>query len=734
MPPSPLYARCGLPDLACLSSQAEIASQSEQITESRLGEDELVHVEGTVIHHFVFAIRQDECLAKELLNVLRLRQCSLSPFELALLLSLVRIDRYSGKANDIIRKAFMQDFAYQHKIKTSGWISTIDGLVVPSDTAQLCQRVLRRSAKGWDHVVPGIVAFAMNNLEWAAKKSSAGGAFGRTAADGIFDAASASGGSMSSDLQRAIAFRLVQHCSEMLEKVFRLHSSVREEILGQILSRVLTRDESVKFVVHLLARITSRCSKDVMDCLPKIKESLEYLANMPPATALAFVRALEPVLCLSPSLLDYLMIILRKAVFSREEDARMVALQGFLLLAQGNFGGAHSSGPSEMTIQNRDTLALEIIGQLRRTMSHQVQMRERLYDGLCEVVTAKPSLTEDVAAALLPQLQKYCHCEEGGTRILLEKCVDSNNAILEPIGKLLRALAVCVAIRTKSTVLPGESSVLSMGASGSKGKEAADQEEVGVIGEVRNVLDKLAIWIAETDPEDFDMDKETDFSASDTQHLSVARLLIGVHEVLFEHSMLKPQVRVGHETRLFHGIRKMCDIIELVSTAKPASKGSGKGRRGHNALDDRESLFSYEFTRQLLTADDPGSGTGSSGQVDLTGGSENALRKAVFHDDRIMSLAIETGLRQLLQAGRGIANAGSQDVDPKEDRPHIMKLAPLMVRQFYLNLQSRRPAILHAHSQLFKGRKAILEKDVDMSWVALHGFQVPSPHCSACAP
>ena len=367
-----------------------MASQLSQITESRLEENELIHVQGTVIHHFVFAVRQDLVLAKELLNVLRVRQCMLSTFEMALILSLVRLDRYSSKASEILRKAFLQDFAHHHKIKSSAWVSSIEGLATPSDMRQKTWHVVRRSAKGWEHVVPGIVVFAMSNLEWAAKKCSTGGGAGRSNSENVASDAqsfwsSASGGgagleralatgftTMASDLQRAVSSQLVLCCTDMLETTFRHHTAVRDEILGQILSRVLTRDDSVKYVVQLLARIATRCSKDVIDCLPKIKESLEYLAFMPTNTAVALIRALSPVLRLSASLLDYLIIILRKALFSREADARIVALQGFLLLAQGNLCAWGAGGVD----QDQDSLALEIIGQLRRTMVQQVYMRE----------------------------------------------------------------------------------------------------------------------------------------------------------------------------------------------------------------------------------------------------------------------------------------------------------------------------------------------------------------------
>jgi hypothetical protein len=121
-------------------------------------------------------------------------------------------------------------------------------------------------------------------------------------------------------------------------------------------------------------------------------------------------------------------------------------------------------------------------------------------------------------------------------RIMLERCVDENNGIIEPIGKLLRAVAVCVALKTKASTARSPASVSLIqdgGGEKARGKEAADEDEGGVIGAARTYLDKLAVWIADSDAEDFDMDKETDFSSNDTQHQSCARLLVGMHEVLF---------------------------------------------------------------------------------------------------------------------------------------------------------------------------------------------------------
>ena len=41
-------------------------------------------------------------------------------------------------------------------------------------------------------------------------------------------------------------------------------------VLVQILSRVITRDEAVPHFVSLLAKIASRCSRDVLDSLHKV--------------------------------------------------------------------------------------------------------------------------------------------------------------------------------------------------------------------------------------------------------------------------------------------------------------------------------------------------------------------------------------------------------------------------------------------------------------------------------
>ena len=735
----------------CYEQEVDMESQLSQITESRVEEDELVHVQGTVIHHFVFAVRQDVALAKELLGVLRIRQCALSTFEVALLMALVRLDRYAVKSSEILRKAFLQDFAHDHKIKTSAWVSTIDDLSAPSDMRQHAACVMRRSAKGWDHVLPGLVTFAMSNIEWAAKKCSTGGGFGKPAGDcGVVDVpargrpADPGGGgtgsvvssgaiagvaSTAADLQRSVASQLVQFCSEILEKVFRYHTSVRDEILGQILARVLTRDDSVKYVVQLLARITKRCSKDVIDCLPKIKESLEYLAFMPPTTAVALIRALSPVLRLSESLLDYVIIILRKALFSREEDARVVALQCFFLLAQGEFGMARKGDAAHGDEgQVQDALALEIIGQLRRTMVQQVYIRERFYDGLCDVVRAKSYLIDDVAAVLYPQLQRYCLTDGTGTRIQLEKCVDGQNKIVEPIGKLLRAIAVCVALKTNLST--AAATIEGNVGECDNGKEVAVEEEDGIIGAARNLLDKLAVWISDVDPEDFDMDKETDFTSTETHHLSCARLLVGCYEVLFEHSMLRPHFKIGHENRLFRGVRKLHGLLDLVAIAKPAAKGGGnKGRKGSSLLDDRASLLSYDFERRLLLAVDAASSrTFAAGdRVDLCQeDSGRALRKAVFDDDNVISLALETAQRQLLEAGRSISNTVMQCEDLMGHRNHIIRLAPLLLRQFYSNLQSKRVATTSGHAQLFKGKKVVVDKDcgIELALVALHGLEI----------
>ncbi len=57
--------------------------------------------------------------------------------------------------------------------------------------------------------------------------------------------------------------------------------------------------------------------QSLLDSLPKVREALDYLSYLPPLTAIALLTSIQPLLKISINLKDSLILILRKAMFSK---------------------------------------------------------------------------------------------------------------------------------------------------------------------------------------------------------------------------------------------------------------------------------------------------------------------------------------------------------------------------------------------------------------------------------
>ena len=70
-------------------------------------------------------------------------------------------------------------------------------------------------------------------------------------------------------------------------------------------------------VPDLLSRLTSAHPLTVLDSQPKMREAVDYLSYLPLVTSEGLLRAMQPLLRVSPGLRDALILVLRKAMFSR---------------------------------------------------------------------------------------------------------------------------------------------------------------------------------------------------------------------------------------------------------------------------------------------------------------------------------------------------------------------------------------------------------------------------------
>lgn len=162
--------------------------------------------------------------------------------------------------------------------------------------------------------------------------------------------------------------------------------------------------------VKLLGLLAKRNPNLLLDDAEAVRGVFGYISVLPPAVAERFLLAVAPLLRLRPRLQDNVVLPLRKALFSREERARLVAVGGLVLLLgiqspqntgttrgpgeshggtqlsqtsqTSNMSERHAVAPLSVGGGNRALSLAEGFGLLRRCLTQQLVVRSKLYDGL----------------------------------------------------------------------------------------------------------------------------------------------------------------------------------------------------------------------------------------------------------------------------------------------------------------------------------------------------------------
>ena len=93
------------------------------------------------------------------------------------------------------------------------------------------------------------------------------------------------------------------------------------------------------------------------------------------------------------------MLPLRKGLFSREEQARVSATRGLLLLAE--------LGESQ-SLESLGVPVEESMGLLRRCFQSPSAVRSTYYMGLVSLYETSSNMREEVLGALMQHLERYC--------------------------------------------------------------------------------------------------------------------------------------------------------------------------------------------------------------------------------------------------------------------------------------------------------------------------------------
>ncbi|XP_032692838.1 Fanconi anemia group I protein isoform X2 [Lontra canadensis] len=551
---------------------------------------ELRHVEGTIILHIVFAVKLDCELGRELLKHLKAGQQgdfsnNICPFSIALLLSVTRIQRFEEQVFDLLKALVVKSFKDHQLLQSSKFLQNL----VPhrSCVSTMILEVVKNSVHSWDHVTQGLVELGFILMDSYGPKK-------------ILDGKSIETSSGLSKIPNQHACKLG---ANILLETFKIHEMIRQEILEQVLNRVVTRASSpISHFLDLLSNIIMYAPLVLQSCSSKITETFDYFSFLPLQTVQGLLKAVQPLLKVSMSVRDSLILVLRKAMFASQLDARKSAVAGFLLLLKnfkvlGSLSSSQCSqsvGASQVHVDvhsrynsvANETFCLEIMDSLRRCLGQQADVRLMLYEGFYDVLRRNSQLANSIMQTLLSQLKQFYEPEPDVLPPLkLEACILTQGdqiSLQEPLDHLLCCVQHCL-VWYKSRVMPLQ--------------QEEEEEEEEFYQELEDMLESITNRMIKSELEDFELDKSADFSQSTGVGIKnniCASLVMGICEVLIEYNFSISNFsknKFEEVLSLFMCYKKLSDIL---------NEKAGKGKT--KTANKMESFWSMKFVSDLLTA------------------------------------------------------------------------------------------------------------------------------------
>ncbi|KAK9764538.1 hypothetical protein K7432_007870 [Basidiobolus ranarum] len=520
---------------------------------------QLSHMEGTVILHICFAIKQDQDLGSEFLKFVKSGKTRfLTVFNISCLLSIARIHRFEDATIDFLKSTVLTVFRDAEKLEQIQWMSEYsDFIYVP--ILKIFQSIVAKTAYGWDQATQSLVQLCMIIID-----STSSFGFKTAGRPYVKKVTNLSPNDHACDL-----------AIEVLKELFKLHDMVRTEILDQILARVVAKANSVGSFLNLLDIIVKECPQTLTNYISRIKEALDYLSYLSFPAAEHLLKGLKPIVMMNSSFRDSLMLVLRKGMFSRDSEGRQIALAGFIELLT-----EESVKPSNSKTVHSDPLGLEILGMLRRCFSQQPEIRLRLYEALIEIMNTRMDLVPPILEILYPQFQKYYELDTNiSTAVKLECCVENGSSgglprVIEPLPWLIKCLARSLILVEKSA-------------------DYLDQAFSAHYSVAKSTFISIIQRLTRADMEDFELDKSADYSLTTnvgTRNNIFATLLLGVYEAVIEYCFLSEGDTIESATTIIELFKKYYSLSDMIKSKTTATRG-----RQSVAQASESSTLSFDF-------------------------------------------------------------------------------------------------------------------------------------------
>ncbi|KAG4129173.1 hypothetical protein ERO13_D09G062000v2 [Gossypium hirsutum] len=401
-------------------------------------------VEGTVLLHVNFAVKQDPSLGKEVMGLVKSDLRAFNHFTVAVLLSVSRVRRFSESSMAILKTALLTAYRDYKFTKECKWIpDDIKGEYLKSVKVveKSVLRAVNESNYGREHMVPSILQFGFILLESVGEVNC-------------------------KELGNSNGLLGIEELGiQMLKTLFEVHDMARNEIMEQVKFRILSlKPELSRPILRLLCYLIQCYPYPMMEHIPRLKELLDYFTFMDGKIASYLVSALLPLIRFSRDLRDYAILVVRKAVFRREEAVRVAATNSIieLILAekqpkgdglfflQDSSSQASCSQQADIPCSMGGDLFQELSALLQRCLYQPAKVKQVVYQGLVKLVLADPAIGGLVFDFLLPHFLQFFK-EGPDVQLGVSSCIKSENGkvlIQEPLDCLLSCISWILLLQT----------------------------------------------------------------------------------------------------------------------------------------------------------------------------------------------------------------------------------------------------------------------------------------------
>ncbi|KAK5650021.1 hypothetical protein RI129_001050 [Pyrocoelia pectoralis] len=492
-------------------------SDSESPDLDAIGESstqDAIEVESTILFHIYQSASTGSESTKDYLssfkNMLKSPEFILHPFQVTVLLTISNISSNEERVMDILKCSIAKAVQEDLKKVDSCWFremipSTckIEDVIIQVIECSIAERYL---------VVQGLVQLAYTLL-------SVGQMLGR---DG--------------DL---VCERQWQLGKLIILKIIKKKRQTASCIINSLINYIITGRNVIQCIdcIHTLCQKMPLIMLENQSCVIKL---LEYLVQGPGSTGNLILDAILPLIKISSTIRDHLILLLRKSLYSRVLETKQMAVAGFLkliknlkvsnlaVLSQSSSSSSMSSGCSVLTqvsltctgrasnnVFTNEGLCLEVIGILRRCFMQQAEIRSELYDGLYDAVCMNPELGIPIIDVLRVHFNQFYVSDQNDlpplkfSNITITKDIDVK--LLEPLGKLIYTIGLIVT------------------------KIQEEHDDNPTIIEVRETLDSVCARMSNCELIHFEFDDGTDLldNVPESEHkLFVLKEALSIYEGL----------------------------------------------------------------------------------------------------------------------------------------------------------------------------------------------------------